>query len=85
VRQPIPIGGRALEVELDAFNLLNLLNGDWGRYRVAAPALLEHVAQTPGSPEESVPVFRFDATAPKWTTLTTESAFQLQLAVRYRF
>jgi hypothetical protein len=85
VRQPIPIGGRALEVEFDAFNLLNLLNGDWGRYRVAAPALLEHVAQTPGSPEESVPVFRFDATAPKWTTLTIESSFQLQLALRYRF
>jgi hypothetical protein len=85
VRQPIPIGGRALELELEAFNLLNLLNGDWGRYRVAAPALLEHVAQTPGSPEESVPVFRFDATAPKWTTLTIESSFQLQLALRYRF
>ena len=85
VRQPIPLGRRALEVELDAFNLLNLLNGNWGRYRVAAPALLEHVGQTPGSPEESVPVFRFDATAPQWTILQTESAFQLQLAVRYRF
>ncbi len=85
VRQPIPIGSGALELELEAFNLLNLLDGDWGRYRVAAPALLEHVAQTPGSPDESVPVFRFDATAPKWTTLTTESAFQLQLAARYRF
>jgi len=85
VRQPIPMGRRALEVELEAFNVLNLLNRDWGRYRVAAPALLEHVAQTPGSPEESVPVFRFDASAPQWTTLTTESAFQLQLAIRYRF
>ncbi|HET7693577.1 MAG TPA: hypothetical protein VFM44_10865, partial [Gemmatimonadota bacterium] len=85
VRQPIPLGRRALEAELQAFNVLNLLNRDWGRYRVAAPALLEHVAQTPGAPEESVPVFRFDATAPKWTTFTTESAFQLQLAVRYRF
>jgi hypothetical protein len=85
VRQPIPLGRRALEVELEAFNLPNLLNGEWGRYRVAAPALLEHVGQTPGSPEESVPVFRFDVTAPQWTTLTTQSAFQLQLAVRYRF
>jgi hypothetical protein len=85
VRQPVPIGGRALDVELEAFNVLNLLNGDWGRYRVAASALLEHVAQTPGSPEESVPVFRFDASAPQWTTLATESAFQLQLAIRYRF
>jgi hypothetical protein len=85
VRQEIPIGDRALELELEAFNVLNLLNDDWGRYRVAAPALLEHVAQTPGPPEESMPVFRFDVTAPEWTILTTESAFQLQLAVRYRF
>jgi hypothetical protein len=83
VRQAIPVAGRALEAELDIFNVLNLLNGDWGLYRVADPALLEHVAQTPGSPEESQPVFRFDA--PEWTTLPTESAFQLQLALRYRF
>ncbi|HEX9640689.1 MAG TPA: hypothetical protein VGB13_05190, partial [Candidatus Krumholzibacteria bacterium] len=85
VRQAIPIAGQALEAELDIFNVLNLLNGDWGLYRVAAPTLLEHVAQTPGPPEESVPIFRFDATAPQWTTLTTESAFQLQVALRYRF
>ena len=83
VRQAIPIAGQALEAELDVFNVLNLLNGDWGLYRVADPALLEHVAQTPGSPEESQPVFRFDE--PQLTTLPTESAFQLQLALRYRF
>ncbi|HET6362220.1 MAG TPA: carboxypeptidase regulatory-like domain-containing protein [Gemmatimonadota bacterium] len=85
VRQSIPIVGGALEVELDAFNVLNLLNDDWGLYRVATPALLEQVAQTPGPPEESTPIFRYDATAEDWTTLTIESAFQLQLAVRYRF
>jgi hypothetical protein len=85
VRQAIPIGGRALEVELDVFNVLNLLNGDWGRYRVAAPRLLEHVGQTLGEPETAQPIFRFDTTRPEWTTLQTESAFQLQLAVRYRY
>jgi hypothetical protein len=85
VRQVIPLAGQSLEAELDVFNVLNLLNGDWGLHRVGIPALLEHVAQTPGSPEESVPVFRYDATAPEWTTLTTESAFQFQLALRYRF
>jgi hypothetical protein len=85
VRQAIPFAGQALEAELDIFNVFNLLNGDWGLYRVAAPTLLEHVAQTPGPPEESVPIFRFDATAPEWTSLATESAFQLQVALRYRF
>jgi hypothetical protein len=83
VRQAIPIAEHALEAELDIFNVLNLLNNNWGLYRVADPALLEHVAQTPGSPEESQPVFRFDT--PEWTTLPIESAFQLQLALRYRF
>ncbi|HET6617733.1 MAG TPA: hypothetical protein VFH69_07985, partial [Gemmatimonadota bacterium] len=85
VRQAIPLAGQAVEAELDVFNVLNLLNGDWGLYKVTAPELLEHVAQTPGPPEESAPVFRYDVAAPEWTTLTTESAFQLQFALRYRF
>lgn len=85
VRQRIPVGDHALEAELDVFNVLNLLNGDWGRYRVAAPRLLEHVGQTAGSPETAQPIFRFDTEAPQWTTLQTESAFQLQAALRYRF
>ncbi|MGH7572460.1 MAG: TonB-dependent receptor domain-containing protein [Gemmatimonadota bacterium] len=85
VRQAIPIGGHALEAELDVFNLLNLLNDDWGRYRVAAPRLLEHVGQTQEPPATSQSIFRFDAGAPQWTTLRTESAFQLQVALRYRF
>lgn len=85
VRQAIPIAGQALEVELDVFNVLNLLNGDWGLYRVSAPALLEHVGQTPGPPDVAQSIFRFDPTRPQWTTLPTESAFQLQLALRYNF
>jgi hypothetical protein len=85
IRQTIPIGDRALETELDIFNVLNLLHNRWGRYRVAAPRLLEHVAETPGAPETAQPIFRFDATRPEWTTLQTESAFQLQLAIRYRY
>lgn len=85
VRQAIPIGGRALEAELDVFNVLNLLNGRWGRYRVAGPRLLEHVGHTPEPSETAQPIFRFDTTRPQWTTLQTESAFQLQVALRYRF
>lgn len=85
LRQAIPIAGQALEAELDLFNALNLLKGDWGLYREAAPALLEHLGHTPGPPDASKPIFRFDATAPQWTILQTESAFQLQVALRYRF
>ncbi|HEU4464459.1 MAG TPA: TonB-dependent receptor [Gemmatimonadota bacterium] len=85
VRQAIPIGYGALEAELDVFNVLNLLHGDWGRYEVAAPRLLEHVAQTPAPAETAQSIFRFDTGAPQWTTLQEESAFQLQVALRYRF
>ena len=85
VRQSIPAGTRAAEVQLDLFNVLNLLNSAWGLRREAAPALLEHVGQTAGPVQTSHSIFRFDATAPRWKTLPTESAFQLQLALRYRF
>jgi hypothetical protein len=85
VRQGVPVGGRMLEVELDAFNVLTLLNDSWGRYRVARPRLLEHVGQTTEAGASSQPIFRFDPTRTEWETLPTESAFQLQVAARYRF
>jgi hypothetical protein len=85
VRQTVPIGRRGVEVELDVFNVLNLLNSSSGLYRVAQPRLLSHVAQTGSDVMTSQPIFRFDTSRPEWETLPTESAFQLQLAVRYRF
>ena len=85
VRQAIPAPRGTLEAELDVFNVLNLLNGAWGQYRTAVPGLLEHVAHIPGPPETAQPIFRFDSARPTWQTLPTESAFQLQLALRYRF
>jgi hypothetical protein len=81
VRQTVPIGGRALEAELGVFNVLNLLNAHWGQYRVAPPRVLEHVGQT----ATAQPVFRFDPTMPSSRSLDTESAFQLQVALRHRF
>ena len=72
-------------MQLDIFNVLNLLNGDWGKRREAAPALLEHIGQTPEPVQTARPIFRFDATTPHLTTLADESVFQLQLAVRYHF
>jgi len=85
LRQSIPLGGHAFEAELDVFNVLGLLDPAWGRYRAAAPRLLEHVGQTPGTPDAAQPVFRFDGSAPRWTILPAESASQLQLALHYRF
>ena len=81
----IPIGRRILEAELDVFNVLNLLNGDWSLRREAASSLLQHVGQTAEPVQTSHSIFRFDSETPRWTTLPVESAFQLQLALRYRF
>jgi hypothetical protein len=85
LRQTIPIGTQALEVQLDVFNLLNLLDGDWGLRRLANSELLAHVGQTPGQSGQPEPVFRFDESAADWTVDRVESAFQLQFGVRYRF
>ncbi len=85
VRQNVSFGGQSLEAELHVFNVLNLLNSGWGRYRVAAPRLLEHVGQRPEVTEAGQPVFRFNAARSEWATLQEESGFQLQLGLRYRF
>lgn len=85
VRQGIPVGGRVLELELDAFNLLNLVSAGWGRYQLARPGILEHVGQGADAEGGSQPIFRFDPGFTRWETLPAESAFQLQVAVRYRF
>jgi hypothetical protein len=85
LRQIVPIGGHALEAQVDLFNPLNLLDGDWGRRRLANPVLLEHVGHTPGASGQREPVFRFVESSAEWTIDPTESAFQLQFGVRYRF
>jgi hypothetical protein len=87
VRQGVPLGRHLVEVELDLFNVLNLLNARWGQYRVSRPRVLEHVGQTTTDPLSAQPIFQFDfdPTRSDWDILPTESAFQFQLAVRYRF
>ncbi|HSJ15532.1 MAG TPA: TonB-dependent receptor [Longimicrobiales bacterium] len=85
VRQVIPVAGGGLEAGLDVFNVLSLLHAEWGRYRVAIPQLLEHVGQTTGDAGTTQPIFRFDTARRQWQRLEEESAFQLQLTLRYRF
>lgn len=85
LRQRVPVTRRGLEFQLDAFNLLNLVNGSWGMRRVSAPALLEHVGQAADPAGTTLPVFRFTETASPWTVVPAESAFQLQVGVAYRF
>lgn len=85
VRHLVPVAGRAMEAQIDVFNVLNLLHAGWGQRREAAPAVLEHVDPVANEMPGPRPVFRFNANAPDWTISPVESAFQLQLALRYRF
>jgi hypothetical protein len=85
VRQPMRVGPHRVDAELQLFNVLNLLDREWGQYRLARPQVLEHVGYTPAASGLPQPVFRFAATSDRWTTLESESRFQLQLALRYRF
>jgi hypothetical protein len=85
VRQEFAVGSRAFDLEVDLFNVLNLLDASWGLYKQAAPTLLEQVQQTAAPVNSARPVFRYDAARPTWSTVTEDSRFQLQFAIRYRF
>ena len=81
----IPIGSQTVEAQLDMFNLLNLLNREWGLRRLANSVLLEHVGQRSEGAGQSEPVFRFVESDTEGFTNREESAFQLQFGLRYRF
>ena len=89
VRQTLPFGARSLVMQIDAFNLLNLVNSRWGKVRVVTSGpifpLLEHAGQTPGPPASSESVFRYDPGIARFSEANAESAFQLQLGLRYSF
>jgi hypothetical protein len=86
LRQRLPsVRAHEVSLQLEVFNLLNLLRNDWGLLRVPNTNLLQHVGQTPGPTGASQPIFRFDEHRLDDTTLNLESGYQLQLALRYRF
>jgi hypothetical protein len=86
VRQSLPaMWGHGVSLQFDVFNVLNLIDKDWGLYRVPNAVLLQQVGQTPGPALVSQPVFRFDETRPRYNTQNVESAYQIQLALRYSF
>ncbi|MFL5479850.1 MAG: carboxypeptidase regulatory-like domain-containing protein [Gemmatimonadaceae bacterium] len=87
LRQQLPTGWsdtHALSLDLEIFNVLNLLNPHWGLVRVPNTVALQHVRQNMSvTPAE--PVFRFDPARAAYSTDNVESAYQLQLALRYHF
>jgi hypothetical protein len=93
VRQALPTRqAQAFALELQVFNVLNLLDRRWGRVQLptgAVPtstnqvALLTQVGETTGSAAE--PIYRFDATMHRYNSENYDTYYQIQLAVRYTF
>ncbi|HEX9582084.1 MAG TPA: hypothetical protein VF970_13365, partial [Gemmatimonadales bacterium] len=86
LRQALPAPrGHVLSVEIQVFNLLNLLSQSWGLVRTPDTALLSHVGQTALTLPEAQPIFRFDPAFRPYNTDSPDSYFQLQLVARYSF
>ena len=84
LRHSIPVARRSLEMQVDVFNVLNLLRSNWGHRREAATLLLQHDRQVATQSQGSMSVFLLNPSSLDWATSPVESSYQLQLAVRYR-
>lgn len=100
IRQAIPtVAGHRLSLQLDFFNLLNLLKEDWGQIRLPtlSPVFndqraLVQTGRNAGPLSQSIPTFTFDtrlydaATGdPKPFEGRSSSVYQIQLTMRYSF
>jgi len=93
LRQTLPTRRpQSLALELQVFNIWNLLNPRWGRVQFptgAVPAssnqvaLLSQVAETTGPGTQ--PVYRFDTMMRRYSSENYDSFYQMQLALRYIF
>jgi hypothetical protein len=84
IRQSIqPIGGHDLSVQVEVFNVLNLLNRSWGLFKVPNDKILEQKGWTTTKPLQ--PIFSFSAETAKPSAQNLESGYQLQLSMRISF
>jgi len=93
IRQTLPAVARHLAtIELQVFNLLNLLNSHWGREAVPTGAtltttsqiaLLSQVGETTAAQPQ--PIYRFDPAMSRYNFDNIDTYYQIQLALRYSF
>ena len=85
-------GAHSLQAEAQVFNLLNLLNAEWGR--LALPTgltlattsqipLLSQVGESTGTAPQ--PIYRFDSTMSQYDSQNVDSYYQIQFGIRYSF
>jgi len=102
IRQAIPsVRGQQFLLQLDIFNMLNLINHDWGQIELPTlsptfnnQSALIQTGRNPGSLATSIPTFTFDTRlydaatgAPKAFAgrVLSSSNYQVQLTLRYTF
>ncbi len=102
VRQAVPtLGGQNISLQLDIFNLLNLVNRKWGQIKLPTlsptfnnQSALIQTGRNPGSLAASIPTFTFDSRLYDAATLAPKafngrallsSNYQVQLTMRYSF
>ena len=86
LRQSLPsMAGHEVSLHVEVFNVLNLLNKHWGLYKVPNTAPLQYVGRTSGPLTTSQPIFFFPESWQPYNSDNADSAYQIQLALRYRF
>ena len=93
IRQNIPtISGQRLSLQLDIFNVGNLLNKKYGKLRVTEASgnsnvpILVHAGQAGRDPRASIPIFTFNTAQKEFITPQFVSNFwRSQVSVRYSF
>ncbi len=82
IRQSLPARhGHTLTLQVDIFNLLNLVNKNWGLLKIPNTALL---TQAPG-PAAQQPIFSFDRAFLPYSSQNLYSYYQIEVAARYSF
>lgn len=93
IRQGLPaIRAQSLALEVEVFNLLNMLNARWGRMQLPTSAMLASTSQIPllsqigetAGPQPQ-PIYRFDSLMSRYNGENITTYYQVQLALRYNF
>jgi len=93
LRQTLPaVATHVVALEVQLFNLLNLLDRQWGRMQLPGGTvptttnqipLLSQVGETTGALAQ--PIYRFDVATQRYQSENADSFYQIQLALRYSF
>jgi len=91
IRQSLPtVGGRPVTLEIGVFNLLNLLNSDWGQIRTVGGTVFyqEDPLQFVGATATGTPIVTFDPANLENRFISNGSlvnSYQVQIGLRYAF